>query len=313
MRLALAYAAIVLIWSTTPLAIKWSTESLSFIAGLASRVVLSALVCTLLVLWRRRGIPLDRRAVASYGAGVLGIYGAMSCVYFSAQYIPSGLISVMFGLAPVLSGIFAELLLKERAFTPAKLVALAIALAGLSLIFRGEMAINADAWPGLIAILAGTALFALSGVLVKCTSAHLDPLSHTTATLLFSLPLFFITWLAFDGQVPEQVSSKSLAAVLYLALIGSVVGFLLYFWVLQRMAASKLALVTLMTPGLALILGATLEGETIASSTWTGTALVLAGLALHLVPERFLPTCAAAGKARSPAGPKSASDQTVIG
>ena len=61
---------------------------------------------------------------------------------------------------------------------------------------------------------------------------------------------------------------------------------MLYLYVLQRMQASKVALVPLITPVFALLLGASLAGEAIAASTMVGAAMILAGLAAHQYADR---------------------------
>ncbi len=288
MRLAMAYLGVVMIWSTTPLAIKWSGETMSFIAALGSRMALGAVVCTLLLVLGRQTVPLNRAALASYGSALLGVVGAMSAVYWSMQYIPSGLVSVVFGFAPILSGLFARWILGEAFFNRGRLFALVVSLAGLGLVFEGELHLRGESWPGLVAALLATALFSLSGVLVKRTSARLTPLAHTTGSLWFSLPFFALAWYLLDGQIPTAVSLKSALAVSYLALAGSVVGFLLYFHILQRLPAAKVALVPLITPAFALMLGALLAGERINASTIAGTVLILLGLTIYLFGARLL-------------------------
>lgn len=286
MQLKLAFALVVLIWSTTPLAIKWSNDSLSFIAAAGLRMALAALICSLILLLRGRRLRLDRQALLSYAAAVLGVFGCMSCVYWAAQSIASGMISVIFGLSPVAAGLLAAPLLGERAFTPAKLLALCLSLTGLTVIFHSELQLDLQALPGLVALLVGTLLFALSNVLVKRSSAGMDPMVHTAGSLLMSLPLFLLAWWLVDGSLPQAISLRSLLAVSYLAIVGSVIGFVMFLYLLQRMEASRVALIPLITPGLALIWGTVLAGEQIAPTTLAGSALVICGLAVYQLGGR---------------------------
>ena len=65
----------------------------------------------------------------------LALNFAMSCVYWAAQYIPSGLISVVFGLSPIATGAMAALWLGERALTPVRLLGIGVGIGGLAIIF----------------------------------------------------------------------------------------------------------------------------------------------------------------------------------
>lgn len=281
MRITAAYIGVILIWSTTPLAIKFSTDSLSFIVAVGLRMGSAALLCLAIMGVLRRKLRWDRASMKAYAASNLGVFGAMSLSYLAVGFIPSGLLSVMFGMAPLLSGVFARWLLDDKPLSALRNVALIIALGGLLLVFRGAVSWRPEALPGLIASLAAVALFALSGVLVKRHAEHLDALEHTTGSLLFSVPLFVLAWLLLDGQIPSEFSPTSVASVAYLSLFGSVFGFMLYFYALQALGPTQVALIPLITPVLALTLGHVLADEVISAATIGGGGLILLALALY--------------------------------
>ena len=158
---------------------------------------------------------------------------------------------------------------------------------GLGLVFQGALQLQADALPGLIAALLGAAFFALSGVLVKRQASHLNAMQHTTGSLLFSLPLFAVTWFFLDGQAPFPISLKSGLAIGYLSVVGSVFGFMLYFYALQALGPTQVALIPLITPVLALALGHALEGEEITLTTLLGGGLILFALAMYQFAEKL--------------------------
>src|SRR5690606_8650724 len=113
-------------------------------------------------------------------------------------------------------------------------------------IFLDDLALSGDGLPGILLILAAVLLFSLSGVMVKKVGAEVHPLPATVGALLFSLPLFAIAWVLMDGALPTlDFSSRSPWAIFYLATFGSLIGFVCYFYVLKRMPASTVALVTL--------------------------------------------------------------------
>jgi len=98
-----AYMGVVLIWSTTPLAIVWSDHAAGFVFGVASRMILGALLALVCVFLMRQRLPWHHRARLAYLYGGLGIYGSMMMVYWGAQFVPSGWIALLFGLSPFFS------------------------------------------------------------------------------------------------------------------------------------------------------------------------------------------------------------------
>lgn len=279
MKLLPAYLGVVLIWSTTPLAVKLSTDSLDFSFAALARMSLSTLICCALLLPLRVRLRFDRPALKAYASASLGMFGSLSLTYAAVGYIPSGLVSVIFGLAPVVAGVLARFLLGERSLNPVRIGALMLALLGLGVVFSGTLRWEADSWPGLLLSLGSVLMFALSNVLIKRHSGDLHPLQHTTGSLLFTLPLFVLSWTLLDGELPQEISATSLSAVLYLAIVGSVIGFLLYFRVLRYLTATQAALIPLMTPPLAVLLGALFAGEAVHSGTLLGGGLILLALA----------------------------------
>lgn len=281
MSVPAAYLSVILIWSTTPLAIQWSAEGGGFLFGVAARMIAGALLCLLLMALMRVSLPWHRAAIKVYVAAGLAIFGAMTSVYWGAQYIPSGWISVLFGLTPIVTSLFALLWLGERGFGPSKVLGLLLALAGLLVIFGGGASFGGEALLGVAAVLLSVTLHSLSGVWVKRMGADLSAMAVTSGGLLVAAPAYLFTWWLFDGHWPQALPARALAAIAYLALFGSVLGFIFYYYVLRNVAAGSTALITLVTPVLALLLGSHLNGEVVDRQVWIGTVLILTGLASH--------------------------------
>jgi drug/metabolite transporter (DMT)-like permease len=271
-----------LIWATTPLAIKWSNDGSDFMLAVSTRMSIGFVFCLLLLFLLRIPMRWDRDAVKSYAAAGLGMFGAMMSVYWAAQYIASGLISVLYGLTPMVIGLFAALWLDEPFFTPSKIIGLLLAVGGLGEIFLpvGE-GLSISVY-GVIGVLVSVIFHSLSSVWVKRIGAHMHPLALNSGALTIAVPLYIACWLLFGEAMPEQMPQHALGAILYLAVIGTVLGFNLYFYVLKRVSAMLIGLITLVTPVLALLLGQTLNGEQPGINVWLGTAIILAGLGLFL-------------------------------
>jgi drug/metabolite transporter (DMT)-like permease len=277
----IAYLGVIVIWATTPLAIQWSGEGGGFLFGITARMVIGAPLAALALALLRRGLPLHRIARQTYLAAGLGIYGAMLCVYWASQQIPSGWLSVIFGLAPIVTGIMARAWLDERAFSPTRLVGMFLGIGGLVVIFRASLGLGPNAAYGILAMIAAVSLHSASAVWVKRLNPGLPGLAVTTGGLLVAAPLLLITWLTVDGQLPAELPLRAALSIGYLAACGSVLGFSLYFYVLHHMEASRVALITLVTPVIALMLGHLLNSEPLSSSAFIGAGLILAGLGLY--------------------------------
>lgn len=281
MSVPAAYLGIIIIWSTTPLAIKWSGEEAGFLFGVASRMLIGAAVCTLLLLILTRKLPWHREARQTYLAAGLGIYGAMMSVYWGSQYIPSGLISVIFGLTPIVTGVIAAIWLQERSLTASKLAGIFLGIVGLIIIFGTGVELSEGAVYGIAAVLLAVILHSVSAVWVKSISARLPALEVTNGGLLIAAPLYLVTWLLFSDGWPEDISTRTALSISYLAVFGSVLGFIMYFYVLKHIDASRVALVTLLTPVLALLLGQGLNNEIINPAVWIGTFCILVGMSVY--------------------------------
>jgi len=287
MSIPAAYVGIIIIWSTTPLAIKWSGDGSGYLFGVTSRMLIGVFLCLLLVSLLSIKMPWHKRAVQTYIAAGLAVYGAMLSVYWGAQFIPSGLISVLFGLTPFVTAVLAAIWLQERSLTVAKLVAMLLGVSGLILIFRSSILVGEQAILGICAVLLSVFIHATSAVWVKKLGAQLPALVITNGALMVSTPLYLLTWWTVDGNLPVSLPEKTLMSIIYLGVFGSVLGFVLYYFVLKQIQASTMALVTLVTPVTALILGSQLNHEKIDTFVWAGTMCIMLALIIYQWGELF--------------------------
>ena len=281
MSLPVAFVAVVLIWSTTPLAIKWSALGAGFSFAVFARMLIGVVLCAALLAVLRIRMPWHRSARLTYVVGGASVFGAMTLTYWAAPYVSSGLISVLFGLSPLITGLGAAYWLKEKAFTWNKIGGIVLGLVGLALIFYHNLTLGPHALVGIVAVLGAVTAQSLGLVWMKRIADHSSPVAINLGALSFALPLFALTWLVSDGQVPTVLPQRAAIAIAYLGLFGSVIGFVLYFYMIKHMEAGRVALITLITPVLALLLGNGLDDEAVPANVWFGTASILAGLSLH--------------------------------
>jgi drug/metabolite transporter (DMT)-like permease len=287
MLITLAYITVVLLWATTPLAIKWSGEGPGFLFAVTSRMAIGS-VCLLFVLAvLRRPLAWHRKAKLTYLAVAVHIYGSMITVYWAAQFIPSGWISVLFGFTPLMTALLATFFFNERQLTFSKICAYCLGVSGLYIMFGSALELGKNAAFGIIGVLVATLLQSIGAVWITHIKAGLPALSQVTGGLAIALPAYLMTWLVIDGQWPESLSPVNIAAIIYLGVIATTIGFLLYYYLLTHLSAIRVALISLMTPVMSLLLGHLVNHEPMNRQIITGTSLILAALLMHEMIDRL--------------------------
>lgn len=288
MRIYLAYLTVILLWSTTPLAIKWSGEGPGFLFGVTARMLIGALCVIVALAATRQRLAWHGKARQTYLAVALQIYGAMTAVYWGAQFIPSGWISVIFGLTPLMTALIAVFGLGDHKLSLGKLFSYAMGVGGLAIMFGSALQFGRDAVLGIAAVIIAAFLQSFSAVWIKYIDARLPALNQVAGGLMIALPAFLLTWGIADGRWPVRLSTASLASIIYLGMIATTIGFALYYYLLTHLAATKVALITLISPVLALILGKTINHEPLTYNVLTGSLLILTALFLHEYLDRLI-------------------------
>jgi len=275
-----AYIGIILIWSTTPLAIQWSGDGVGYLFGVTSRMILGVLVGLMVAGLFNVRLPWHAEARRTYLAAGLGLFFAMTSVYWASQFIPSGWMSVLFGLAPIVTGLIATLWLTEQALNATRIVGMLLGLAGLAIMSLGSQQLGPQAAYGILGMVFSVIAYSVSAVAVKRIGADVPALATTIGGLMVAVPLLVLVYLLAGDPLPASVSYRAMWSIIYLGIVGSVLGFALYYYVLRHVEATRVALITLITPVLALLLGHLLNGEALQTEAMIGSAAILSGLLL---------------------------------
>lgn len=277
----IAYWGVVLIWATTPIGIAASNDSLHFLAAGGLRMLLAALVLVCLCVLLKRPILFSREAVISYAVASFGLFPNMALVYWGAQYVPSGVVSIIFALNPVAVGLFSWVILSDNPFTPLRVLALSVSVAGMGVIYLDQLSLGASSGMGILALLCSVCGWSLSTVYLVKLNIKMDPMGQAAGMTIFAIPGYALSWFFLDGTLPEAISVKSLIGVGYLAIFGSVVAFTFYFYILSRVPVMTVSLITLMSPVLALMIGVLFAGEVMTKQLLIGVAMVLVSLLIY--------------------------------
>jgi drug/metabolite transporter (DMT)-like permease len=284
----LAYAGMCLIWGTTWLAIKVGLHTLGPLTGVGVRFTIAGVLLAIVAAWRGKLLPLREYPWGAIAVLAVALFGLPYVLTYSAEtQLDSGLVSVLFGTFPFFTFLFGALMIGERA-TPLVWVGAAGAFAGVAIIsltgdVRGSI-------PYALCAVAGAAFSAYGNVFAKQNSRY-DPLITLPPSMILSGLVFTAA-----GSLVERtdwhavLGLQSLGALLYLAICGSGVAFFLMMWLLARIPAYVVGFATLIFPIIALAAGALLGGEHVGLRELLGSALVIGGLALTIIPTSSVET-----------------------
>lgn len=278
----LAYLVVIIVGATTPFAIKLGGDAFTPIAGLTLRIMIAYVVGW--ALFSSLGLRLDfRRHWRVYLAASIGIFPNLVLVYTAVQYVSSGMVALLFGLQPFINAILMRPILGESGLRPRKILAMLLALGGLALIVLDGKRLEIDSSVGVILMLTSGFLFCSSALWVKRFNRTLGvpPVEQTLGGMLFSLPGLILSWWLIFGIEPIDLTPIALVSLLHLALIVSLTGFAAYYFILGQMAIETVALIPLITPVAAILLGVAFLDETVTPGMVAGAVLLLMALAIH--------------------------------
>ena len=217
--------------------------------------------------------------------GLLVSYGL---AYWAIELdVPSGLTSLLFSTFPLFVALLAHLWLPAEPMRAGELVGIGAAVAGTALLLSDELALpGAGARWMAVLFLASPVAAAVAHVLIKKWGSGLHPINMVKAPMFVTGVLMGLLSRVVEAGRPLTFDVVSVGALLYLAIPGSVITFTLYYWVLERVAATRLSLITLGFPVVAVTVGGLFLDEPFTSRTALGATLVLVGVGLAMRGER---------------------------
>lgn len=275
-----AYLGVILIWSTTPLAIQWSSEGGHYLFAISMRMLIGLSVLYVIFSITQLKLSSTRSAIQSYIISGLGINVSMTCVYWGAQFIPSGWIAVIFGLSPITTGLLSAFFINEKNISLFKIVGIVTGLLGLIIIFGTSNQLNAHVLWGVFAVFVSTCTHSLSAVLIKRINAPISGAEASLGGLTVAVPILLLSLFATGKVIPIDMTAFTWMSILYLGVIATALGFTLYYFILKNLEAIKVSMITLITPVIALLLGSFLNNEPLTASILVGVMLVVIGLAM---------------------------------
>jgi drug/metabolite transporter (DMT)-like permease len=272
-----AFAACVLVWGSTFLAISIGNDSVPPVWAATIRLALAALVLFAIMALTGQRMPrgAELRTALIYGMLVLGVNFAL--LYWGEQRVPSGITAVIYATLPLSTVVFARAL-KLEPLNRGKLAGGLVALAGVAAIFSGELGAQVPL-SSLFAILTGATLASLGNAVLKRGPRPPAIAANAVGSVVGAVVCGIWSTAAGETHAIPHTAGEWIP-ILYLTLAGSVVAFVLYAWLIEHWSATRASFITVLVPLVALLLGAAVRGERLGPLSAVGGVLVLVGVML---------------------------------
>jgi drug/metabolite transporter (DMT)-like permease len=272
-----------LIWGSTWMFIKLGLQDLPPFTFAGVRFIIAALIVGAIVLWRRKPLPRKRsewRLIAF--TGFLSFTINYGVVFWGETRISSGLAAILQTIIPVFGLVIAHYYLPEERITVMKLCGVALGIAGVALIFSNQMTHEGPAalW-GSVAIVFGAFSVAYANVLVKARGGGIDSATLVLGQMICGMiPLLIIGITTEGNPLKLRWTGLALLSLGYLALVGTAVAFLLYYWLVRNIKVTNTMLIPLATPLIAVLLGMLFLDESLTWRIAVGGATIMSGIGL---------------------------------
>src|SRR5688500_647738 len=288
MKPILVWLLLCCIWGSTWLFIKLGLEDLPPFTFAGIRFVIAVAILATIVGLRRLTLPKTSRDwLLLFVSGVLAFCVNYGLLFWGEQYISSGLAAVLQSTIPAFGLVIAHFYLPGEQMTSAKIIGIVLGVIGVAVIFSNQLDVAGSmAVAGCAALTVSPMGAAYSNVLVKAYGKHLDPAILAGGQMFFGLIPLLLIGIPWEGN-PLNFNWTPMAVVslIYLAVVGSVVAFLLYYWLVQNMDVTKTMLIALVTPVVAVTLGMLVLDEQLHGRTLLGGLMIISGIAIIVTKQ----------------------------
>jgi drug/metabolite transporter (DMT)-like permease len=289
MKARIVWLILCLIWGSTWLFIKIGLADLPPMTFAGIRFVLASLILTSLVIARRVRFPRTRNEWTLIAiVGVLQFTLNYGLVFWGEQHISSGLAAVLQSTFPAFGLVIAHFYLPQERISIGKVAGVLLGVFGVAVIFSDQLTIAGRmALLGSIALVMSAFFGSYSNVLVKAYAGRIDPMVLAASQMVFGfVPLLAIGISTEGNPLHFRWTTMAVISLLYLVVVGSVIAFALYYWLMRHMEVTKTMLIALVTPVVAVILGMIVLHEKLNWRLLAGGACIISGLALIVLRKR---------------------------
>jgi drug/metabolite transporter (DMT)-like permease len=281
----LLYAVICLIWGSTWLVIRLGTNAaLPPFAAASMRFFIATALLWTYVFYKKIALPRTRAEWSTVVLiGFLSNGLQFGIVYWASRYVPSGLEAVIFGTLPLYTAMIAHFYLPGDHLTRTRVTGIIIGVIGIVTIFFPQFQeVHSEALGPMALLVAAPLMAAISTVITKKKTHDIPAVTLNAVTTLVGAILLGIAALICDPFDAIKMNLAQIWPVFYLAILGTIVTFGIYFKLIKMTSAVTMSYVSVITPTIAVLLGWLLVGERLDPFEIAGSALVLIGTAISL-------------------------------
>lgn len=286
-RIILAFAAVYLIWGSTYLAIRYAIDSFPPLLMAGTRFLVAGSLLYAYARWRGAPRPTAVHWRTTSIVGGLLLLGGNGGVVTAEKTVPSGLAALIVATVPLWMVVVDWV--RPGGSRPTARVALGLlaGLAGVALLIFGSGGREAvsgrvDLFGGLI-LVAASLSWSIGSIYSRHAPLPKSPLMATAMEMLAGGALLALAGLAL-GQGSElqlsAVTGKSVLAVVYLIVFGSLIGFSAYVWLLQVTTPARAGTYAYVNPVVAVGLGYLVAGEPLTRTTLIAAAIILTAVVI---------------------------------
>jgi drug/metabolite transporter (DMT)-like permease len=286
-KIALAFAAIYLIWGSTYLAIHYAVET---IPPLVTAGVRHSIAGTILLAWAWvRGFrPKREHWIAGFIVGAFFFLGGHGSLHWAEQHVSSGLAALLIATEPIFILVLAWMSGQQK-ISPISALGLGLGVAGVTVLIGVEATTHGSSLLGMIAVLAGSLSWAAGVVISPKVKLPTDAVARTAVPLVCGAALLLIAAGAtgeFHALHWAAISVRSMLGLGYLVVFGSIVAFTSYTWLLQQCPPALVATHTYANPVIAVVLGWLIAAEPLTIRVVIASAAILGAIVLIRRGER---------------------------
>src|SRR6266404_6274851 len=289
MKARIVWLILCCIWGSTWLFINLGLADLPPITFAGIRFVIAFLILESLVIARGARWPRTRAEWTLIAvSGVLQFGLNYGLVFWGEQHISSGLAAVLQSTFPAFGLVIAHFYLPHERLTTARVFGVLLGVLGVAVIFSDQLSIAGRlAFLGSMALVLSAFFGSYSNVLVKKYGGKIDPQVLAAGQMVFGfVPLLAIGIPTEGNPLRYHWTAMAVVSMMYLVVVGSVIAFALYYWLVRHMDVTHTMLIALVTPVVAVILGMIVLHEKLNWRLLAGGACIIACLALIVLRKR---------------------------
>jgi drug/metabolite transporter (DMT)-like permease len=286
-QLALAFAAIYLVWGSTYLAIRYAVETIPPLVTAGIRHSIAGLILFAWA-WARGFRPTRQHWISGFALGALFFLIGHGTLHWAEQYVGSGLAALLIATEPMFILVLAWSMGQQK-ISRFSALGLGLGVIGVAMLTGAELSAKGSSLLGLLAVLAGSLAWSAGVVISPKLKLPTDALGRTALPTLCGA-VMLLAAAALTGEFHAThwaaISLQSILGLAYLIVFGSVVAFTSYIWLLQRCPPALVATHTYANPVVAVFLGWLLASEPLSLRVVLASAAILAAIVLIRRGER---------------------------